>query len=165
MKNRYFDIKRDMAIAKAGGFFCQACLVGKPAGEQSPDGRYCQGCYAFLQNGGKAVEPSKDYYWSQNGTFFILEGQKYGVTKKTGATVCLGPVETPPAPNKTAPGGQKGVSKLPEGHPLPPEELQAHNKEVVLKHPGGRPRKKEDEKVSRVTAWRRKKEKQGVLFE
>jgi len=29
-------------------FFCQACLVDRPASEQSPDERYCQGCYEFL---------------------------------------------------------------------------------------------------------------------
>ena len=46
--DRIFDVKQDMAIIKAGGFFCQACLVGKPASEQSPDERYCQGCYEFL---------------------------------------------------------------------------------------------------------------------
>ncbi|GAH69498.1 unnamed protein product [marine sediment metagenome] len=48
VRDRIFDIKQDMAIVKAGGFFCQACLVGKPASEQSPDERYCQGCYEFL---------------------------------------------------------------------------------------------------------------------
>lgn len=46
--NGYFDIKRDSAIINAGGFFCQACLVGKPQTESSPDRRYCQGCYDFL---------------------------------------------------------------------------------------------------------------------
>jgi len=44
----YFDVKQDIQIINAGGFFCQACLVGKPAQEQSPDPRYCQGCYVFL---------------------------------------------------------------------------------------------------------------------
>lgn len=165
MKKGCFNIKRDMVIAKAGGFFCQACLVGKPGSEQSPDGRYCRSCYNFLQQDGKkAVEPSKDYCWVQDGTIFILEGQKYGITK-TGATVCLDPVGPPKKGKETPQNGQEPVSKLPEGHPLPPEEPQAQNKEVVLKHPGGRPRKKDGEKFSRVTAWRREKEKQGVLFE
>jgi len=45
-----FDIKRDNAIIEAGGFWCSACLSGKPVGEQSPDQRYCQGCYDFLLN-------------------------------------------------------------------------------------------------------------------
>ncbi len=43
-----FDIKRDNAIIEAGGFWCSACLSGKPAGEQSRDPRYCQGCYDGL---------------------------------------------------------------------------------------------------------------------
>jgi hypothetical protein len=45
---RYFDGGRDRDTIGAGGFFCQTCLVGKPALEQSPDPRYCQGCYDFL---------------------------------------------------------------------------------------------------------------------
>lgn len=49
-----FDIEQDTAIVNAGGFFCRACLVGKPANEQSPDHRYCQGCYDFL-NGEAAI--------------------------------------------------------------------------------------------------------------
>lgn len=44
----YFDTKRDIEIINAVGFFCQACLVGKPASEISPDSRYCWGCYEFL---------------------------------------------------------------------------------------------------------------------
>lgn len=35
----YFDIKGDIAIVEAGGFFCRACLVGKPPIEASPDRR------------------------------------------------------------------------------------------------------------------------------
>jgi hypothetical protein len=46
--NGYFDIKRDIEIEKVGGFWCHACLVSHPAIEQSPDPRYCQGCYQFL---------------------------------------------------------------------------------------------------------------------
>ena len=46
--NTYFDVKRDTEIINAGGFFCQACLVGKPAVEISPDPRYCQTCYVSL---------------------------------------------------------------------------------------------------------------------
>ena len=44
----YFDTKRDIEIINAVGFFCQACLVGKPASEISPDSRYCWFCYEFL---------------------------------------------------------------------------------------------------------------------
>lgn len=32
-----------------GGFFCQACLVGKPVGEQSQNKRFCINCYDFMQ--------------------------------------------------------------------------------------------------------------------
>jgi hypothetical protein len=46
--NGHFDIKRDIEIEKAGGFWCHACLVSYPAIEQSPDPRYCHGCYQFL---------------------------------------------------------------------------------------------------------------------
>ncbi len=42
------DATRDRAIVEAGGFFCCACLVGKPAAEVSSDGHYCQGCFDFL---------------------------------------------------------------------------------------------------------------------
>ncbi len=44
----YFDAKRDSSIINASGFFCSACLVGKPQSEASPDPRYCQVCYQFL---------------------------------------------------------------------------------------------------------------------
>lgn len=30
-------------------FCCHACLMDKPANEQSPDPRYCQGCYEVLE--------------------------------------------------------------------------------------------------------------------
>lgn len=44
----YFSSARDAAIIARNGFFCQACLMGKPAREQSPDPRYCKGCCDFL---------------------------------------------------------------------------------------------------------------------
>lgn len=45
---KLFDAKRDRVIVAAGGFFCRACLVARPATERSLDKRYCQGCYEFL---------------------------------------------------------------------------------------------------------------------
>lgn len=48
MSGKYFSSDRDRTIIEARGFFCKACLVGKLASEQSPDPRYCQGCYEFL---------------------------------------------------------------------------------------------------------------------
>jgi len=47
LNNGYFDIRCDIAIVNAGGFFCKACLVAKPVAV-SPDPRYCQTCYDFL---------------------------------------------------------------------------------------------------------------------
>ena len=44
----YFDIGNDNSIITGGGFFCGACLVSKPAGEQSDDPRYCHSCFKFL---------------------------------------------------------------------------------------------------------------------
>ena len=46
MRNKYFDIKRDMAFP----FFCQACLVGKPESERSEkDARYCNFCQPVIE--------------------------------------------------------------------------------------------------------------------
>lgn len=59
----YFDIKRDPEIEKAGGFFCEGCLVGKPAVEQSPDPRYCQGCYDFLLDEATLLPAGKRPKW------------------------------------------------------------------------------------------------------
>jgi len=35
-------------VSNDGSFFCHACLEDKSAAEQSPDLRYCQGCYELL---------------------------------------------------------------------------------------------------------------------
>jgi hypothetical protein len=44
-----FDIKRDNELIAAGThFWCEACLIARPLDDQSPDPRYCQGCYDFL---------------------------------------------------------------------------------------------------------------------
>lgn len=48
MTMSYFDIENDKAIINDGGFFCQACLIGKTQMENSPDPRYCLTCYDFL---------------------------------------------------------------------------------------------------------------------
>ncbi len=49
MVRGYFDIKRDTAVIKTGGFFCEAGLVGRPLDDRSPDPRYCLGCCEFLK--------------------------------------------------------------------------------------------------------------------
>ena len=63
MSNRYFDVHRDLAVIKDGGFFCQACLVGKPVDEMSPDPRYCQGCYDFLIEEAKLLSGTRRPKW------------------------------------------------------------------------------------------------------
>jgi len=59
----YFDIQRDIEIETTGGFFCQACVVGKPASEQSPDPRYCLGCYEFLLHEASLLNPRNRPRW------------------------------------------------------------------------------------------------------
>ena len=150
-----FDIKHDIEIENAGGFFCEACLVGKPADEQSPDPCYCQGCYDLL-NAEKKAELPKDY-WTKDNNFYATGGKKWGVTK-TGSTVCLEPVatgETLPDGDRVSPDKLEVVAKL---------EDEGNTPVGVLQHAGGRPRK--EGKVHRVTEWRRKKEQeiQGVLI-
>jgi hypothetical protein len=61
--NGYFDIKRDIEVIKAGGFFCEACLVGKTVPEASPDPRYCQGCYEFLLKEAELLPNNKRPKW------------------------------------------------------------------------------------------------------
>ena len=59
----YFNAKRDIEIINAVGFFCEACLVGKPVVEQSPDLRYCQDCYEFLKAEAKMLPATKCPAW------------------------------------------------------------------------------------------------------
>ena len=63
MRGNYCDAQRDSAITKTDGFFCQACLVDKPASELSPDHRYCQWCYDFLMEEAKLVTRWKTPEW------------------------------------------------------------------------------------------------------
>jgi len=46
----HFDSQRDKEVIDNGGFFCQACLTGKPLDDKSPDPRYCLVCHEFLSN-------------------------------------------------------------------------------------------------------------------
>lgn len=52
-----FSVITDKTIIETGGFFCKACLVGKPAGEKSPNPRYCQDCYDFLLKEAELLPP------------------------------------------------------------------------------------------------------------
>ena len=63
LNNRYINIKSDIEIEKAGGFWCHTCLVSHPAIEQSPDPRYCQECYSFLLKEAKMLDPRKRPKW------------------------------------------------------------------------------------------------------
>jgi len=48
---------------RSGSFFCHACVVDKPVSEQSPDSRYCQGCYDFLLKEAEILSPGKHPKW------------------------------------------------------------------------------------------------------
>jgi len=63
MMEGQFNIKRDISIVNNGGFFCEACLVGKAPEEQSIDPRYCQSCYDFLMEEAKQVTRWKTPEW------------------------------------------------------------------------------------------------------
>ncbi len=63
MSEKYFDIKCDLEIIRTGGFFCCACVVGKPAEEQSPDPRYCRDCYELLLKEAKLLPVKKRPGW------------------------------------------------------------------------------------------------------
>ncbi len=56
-------IKRDNEVVKAGGFFCHACLVGKPRDDASPDPRYCLGCYDYLAKEAETLPAGKRPAW------------------------------------------------------------------------------------------------------
>ena len=85
-----FDIKEDVRIVNEGGFFCEACLIGKPEVERSNrDIRYCKECRASIdkeQRGG-----ARDY-WTDGGMTFVHYGKGYRVTPQ-GKTVCVGEVK------------------------------------------------------------------------
>ena len=60
-KLRKFDIFQDIKTVEDGGFFCQACLVGKDKAAMSLDPRYCQDCYDVLREAMKT-----DMRWSHS---------------------------------------------------------------------------------------------------
>ena len=57
--NGYFNIQGDNIYP----FFCQACLVGKPLDDASPDSRYCQGCYDYLLKEADMLSSGKCPKW------------------------------------------------------------------------------------------------------
>lgn len=101
--------------------------------------------------------------WAGNG--FIMGSTLWTVTPAGG--ICGGPVAE--TPQDTPPGPQDApevVTKLPAKGITPAENPQTQNGDSFdTKHPGGRPRKKDGEEVSRMTQWRRDKEaRQGLLL-
>lgn len=63
MTDNLFATDRDRAIIEAGGFFCEACLVGKPLDDVSPNPRYCLGCYEVLSAEAKLLGRGKKPSW------------------------------------------------------------------------------------------------------
>lgn len=87
----YFDSKRDRAVIEAGGFFCYACLVGKPTTEASPDPRYCHECYELRQKeSGDSEKKSSEDFWEEGGAVFVTGGIRWAIDKATGRTISLG---------------------------------------------------------------------------
>jgi len=80
---RYFNIAEDFKVIKDGGFFCQACLVGKDKAAISPDPRYCQDCYDVLR---EAMET--DARWSHSASISkLMEGRsKNGKRNRSSST-------------------------------------------------------------------------------
>lgn len=165
-----FDVKRDKAIIEAGGFWCSGCLSSNPAGQQSPDDpRYCQGCYGIIKGERELdkTQASRVGGWDTVKLTFITGVQRYNVTK-TGGTVCLGPVGAPGdavlTPSTDDSIGEIAVSKLVQVVNVVSSTPAIQNG-GVMKHPGGRPRKEKGGEMSRVTAWRRRKEEQQAVMQ
>lgn len=54
-----FDIRKDRQAIAEGGFFCLACLLGKPSNDESPDSRYCKECFLVLEAEAAMVKKQK----------------------------------------------------------------------------------------------------------
>jgi len=119
-------------IAAGSHFWCDACVVARPQVEQSPDPRYCRGCYEILKTEAE-MQSTKKAAWMPK------DGSRKTAPKATQATPAM-----------------QGVVLQHPDHDNPP----IIKKQVVLQHPGGRPRKVGS--VHRVTKWRR--DQQGVLI-
>ncbi len=55
----YFNIVKDNQIVADGGFFCLACLTGRPAEAISRDSRYCRECYESLKDEASLLAPNR----------------------------------------------------------------------------------------------------------
>jgi len=116
--------------------------------------------------------------WARDNTVFIHYGKGYCVTENL-SLVCIGKVDEKGYPVKTEnrvpgvfvehdqhpPSVKNGVSKLGAVSMQGDNNIHEQKRGVVLKHKkhsGGRPRKESG--YSRVTDWRRRKEKQCLLL-
>lgn len=81
MNNNLFSATRDREMIEAGGFFCQACLVGKPLDDRSTDPRYCLGCYEFLRAEAKLERQTKKAFWVPAADY-IGRGEALPIQKK-----------------------------------------------------------------------------------
>jgi hypothetical protein len=84
-----FNSDRDKEVIDAGGFFCQACSVGKPASEKSPDLKYCQDCCYGVIEDEKHKPRGESWYWSDCGQVQFIDGRGYGIDV-TGRTLDIG---------------------------------------------------------------------------
>lgn len=132
----YFDSRRDAEVITAGGFFCQACLVGKPAEERSVDSRYCQGCHEFLKEETEKVVPrtncleivggkdiiQKSLEKAQGGTFkgdIINKRGVVGVKVGSGIMSTVERVKTETDAISSSPPSVEGVKRGPKQRRLP----------------------------------------------
>lgn len=100
--------------------------------------------------------------WIKNDQVFITGRHSYYVTPNGGVVVdpLDGCGETQETPLPSAPVTQESVSKILDKEILPVAGIQAQVIGIMKQR--GRPRKTGE--ISRSTAWRREKEKQGVLL-
>lgn len=133
VSQQHFDLKRDIAVTGDDGFFCEACLVDKPAAEKSPDPRYCQLCYDFLLKEVETITGCLHANWKpQRGTKPI-----------------------PPIPQNGGGVLSTVESKKPE---VSDHQIEEKRHEIQTRHiiPLGRP--SADLPMDKVLSWRRDEE-------
>jgi len=132
--DRYFNIEQDNLLINDGGhFWCQACVVARSLINQSPDPRYCWGCYEVLKVEAEMQRTRRAAWIPKN------------MSHKT----------TPDAP-RTPPEGQEVVAKIVS--PIIPPVTE---KKGIMQQ-RGRPWK-EGEVHRATRWRRQKKAEQGVL--
>lgn len=122
--------------------FCHSCLRDFPPETMSADPRYCPECFWFL---------------SAEASLFTEKSKKADWIPWTGGQ------DVPSDGGDTPQARGDDVSEIAERGIIPTTEATG----ILLQGKGrGRPRKQDGELVSRMTKWRRKKEreKQGVLL-